>query len=339
MQILQNLPAGVCLSTLSISVASIAAADTTTLRVASYAPPGNFVNVDLISGFFDRVVADSEGTLDYQLFEGGTLGRSPVEQLNLVQTGIADVAFVLPSFTPGDLDLYGVPEIPGLFSDALEASLVIEQAHAAGVLSDPEGTKLLCLMTTDINIIGLSDAIETLEDLDGLRLRVVGKPQASAVELLGAVPTDGISSPEVAEAASRGTVDGTVQGAGSIAAYRVGEALDHYIRLPVGMTTLMLPMNLDTWNDLPAPAQAAFEKHGGANCAEFAGTIFRDTDEVFYNDLSSMEGRSATEVDEAMLEGFKELVAPIGEEWAARGDDFRATFDFVVEALEAQSAE
>lgn len=336
---IRTLISGACIAGLSLAATLSAQAETTTLRVASYAPAGNFVNIDLISAFLDRVVADSEGTLAYQLFEGGTLGRAPAEQLKLVQGGVADVAFVLPSFTSGSLDLYGVPEIPGLFSDALEASLVMEKAHEAGIIPAPEGTKLLCLMTTDINIIGLAKPIESLNDLKGLRLRVVGKPQSSTAELLGAVPTSGITSPEVAEAVARGTVDGTIQGAGSIISYRVGEAINHYVRLPVGMTTLMLPMNLNTWNKLPAPAKAAFEKHGGANCAEFAGKIFRDTDQVFYEDLTSMDGRSVTPIDDAMLADFKDLVAPIGEEWASRGEDFRATFDFVVDAVEKQHAE
>lgn len=337
MKHLRDTVAGICLA--GLGLAATAATAETTLRVASYAPPGNFVNSDLIAGFFDKVVADSEGTLNYQLFEGGTLGRSPAEQLKLVQSGIADVALVLPSFTPGGYDQYGVVEIPALFDNAREASLVMQDALDAGVIAEPEGTKLLCIMTTDINIIGLGEPIDSLDGLANLRLRAVGKPQVSAVELLGAVPTTGITSPAVAEGVSRGTIDGTVQGAGSIVAYRVGEVLDHYVRLPVGMSVLMLPMNQGTWDKLPEPAKAAFEKHGGEACAEFGGGIFQDTDEVFYKDLTAMEGRSVTELDDAMLADFKELVAPIGEEWAARGDDFRATYDFAVDALEKRRAD
>ena len=46
-----------------------------TLRVASFMPPQGFLNQAIVIPFLDRVVADSQGTLEYKFYPGGTLGR------------------------------------------------------------------------------------------------------------------------------------------------------------------------------------------------------------------------------------------------------------------------
>src|SRR5581483_9658707 len=48
----------------------------------------------------DAVNADREGGLRIVLYSGGTLGRELAKQPSLVRDGVADIAFVVPGFTP-----------------------------------------------------------------------------------------------------------------------------------------------------------------------------------------------------------------------------------------------
>ncbi|MCB1395629.1 MAG: TRAP transporter substrate-binding protein DctP [Rhodobacter sp.] len=316
-----------------------ASADTVTLRVASYAPAGNFVNDEIIAGFLDQVVADSEGTLAYQIFPGGTLGRNPAEQLRLVQDGVADIALILPSFTPGALDTYGVIEIPGLIHDPYEGSVALAEAFSAGLLPTPDRTHMLGVFSTDVNIVSLSSPIESLDALAGLRIRVVGRPQAEAVEFLGAVPTSGITSPETAEAVSRGTVDGAVMGPGALVAYRVSEVVHQHIRLPMGAPAMLLPMNENTWNRLSEPARAAFERHGGEVFAHFAGEIFARQAAHYMQVNLDMDGHSQLEVDDAAMARFTEGTRPIAASFADRGAEFGAVLESMNASLERLRAQ
>ncbi|MFV0382527.1 MAG: TRAP transporter substrate-binding protein DctP [Paracoccus sp. (in: a-proteobacteria)] len=311
-----------------------ASAKTVNLRVASYAPAGNFVNDEIIAGFLDAVVADSEGTLAYQIFPGGTLGRNPTEQLRLVQDGVADIALILPSFTPGALDTYGVIEIPGLINDPYEGSIALGEALTAGLLPTPERTRMLGVFSTDVNILSLTAPVASLDELKSKRIRVVGRPQVEAIKFLGAVPTSGITSPETAEAINRGTVDGAVMGPGALVAYRVSEVVRQHIPLPMGAPTMMLPMNAASWDRLSEPAQAAFVKHGGEPFSKFAGEIFKRQAQHFLEQNLDMEGHSVLEIDDATMARFTEGTAPIADSFAARGPEFAAVLESMTASLE-----
>lgn len=310
-----------------------AAAETVKLRFTSYAPATNFLNTEVITGFMDKVVADSEGTLTYQLFPGGTLGRNPAEQIKLVQEGVADAGLVVPAFTPGTYDLYGVVELPGLVEHPVEGATLLALAHEAGVLETPDRTHMLGLFTSEMNGIHLREPIADLDGLKGKRLRTNGAPVVAGVERLGGVPVTGLASTEVAEGVSRGTIDGAVIGPAALDAFRVSEVTRQHMRAPMGASAMMLVMNLNTWNKLPEPAKRAFEKHGGTSFAEFAGTIFaRQADEAFAR-VTAMDGHSEFVFDEATAAGFNARIGDFGPEWAAANPQRAAVYDFAVETL------
>jgi TRAP-type C4-dicarboxylate transport system substrate-binding protein len=311
----------------------------TVLRVASYAPAGSFPNEMIIIPFLDRVVADSQGTLEYQLFPGGTLGRNPAEQLQLVQNGVADMALLVTAFTPGELDPYGIVGIPGLIRTPYEGSIVVSDAFEAGLLPVPANTHVVGEWAADVAAIYMRSPIESLDGLSGLRIRALGRPVAGSVEILGGVPTGGITSPETAEAISRGTVDGAVMGPGAVEAFRVAEVIQQVIQLPMGAPTFLLPMNLSTWESLPEPARAAFERHGGATFAEFAGTIMTEEGRAALERILAMEGTSELPLDDATQQAFGEQMRGIGEDFAARGPEFAAVYQSALQTLERLRSE
>ena len=339
MNIRPTLLGGLAAAAVALAGASAASADTIRLRVASYTPAGNFTNELILAPFLDRVVADSEGTLEYQLFPGGTLGRNPVEQARLVQDGVADIAYVLPVFTPGELDPYAVIEIPGLIHSPLEGSIALAEAYSAGLLPTPAGTRLLGLFSSDVNILSTATEIDSLAGLQGLRIRTAGRPQANAVELLGGVPTSGLTSSETAEAVARGTVDGVVMGPGALVAFRVNETVTTHIQLPMGAPAFLVLMNENTWQSLSKAARAAFVKHGGERFAHIAGQTFSEQEANFLSATLALEGHRELPVDDAMLADFTELTARLNEEFAARGPGFGAVLESVQGTLERLRAE
>ncbi|MFA5582276.1 MAG: TRAP transporter substrate-binding protein DctP [Paracoccaceae bacterium] len=326
--------AGLCLAGLMAAGASQAAADTINLRISSYAPAGNFINDEIISGWMDRVVADSEGTITYQLFPGGTSGRNPAEQLRLVQDGIADIAFVIPGFTPGAYDGYGVIELPGLAESAVEASMILGEAYADGLLDTPDRTRVLGVWSSDMNRIHLRAPIASLADMSGHTFRANGVPASMAVRSLGGAPVTGLTSTEVAEGLSRGTIDGAVMGSASLTAFRGGEITTMHIRAPMGSSALMLPINLGTWNKLPDVAKAAFEKHGGVGFSQFAGEIMIKHDDAAFNELVEMSGHSEFPFEGAVAEEALAKLATVGIEWVAANPNRQAIYDHAVATVE-----
>ncbi len=75
---------------------------------------------------------ESGGTLDIQTFANGSLGRNPALQTKMIQDGVADIAWVIPSYTPGvylDDDVF---ELPNVIQDSTEGSVASVAAAAKG---------------------------------------------------------------------------------------------------------------------------------------------------------------------------------------------------------------
>lgn len=252
------------------------AQDKATLRVASFMPPAGFLNTAIVKPYLDKVVADSQGTLELKWFPGGTLGRAPTEQLKLVQDGAADVAIVIPSYTPGAFESYDVTQLPGVAASTKAASVGVWRCLEAGLLPVPDKVKVLGLVTTASNVLHSKKPTPTIAALAGQKVRAAGGLQMSALDKLGAAAVGNIRGPEIAEALSRNLLDGVLMDWIGIKEFRVDRTSPHHIDADFGRLATMLPMNLAKFNSLPEPAKAALNRHGGLAYAEFGGKAFDD---------------------------------------------------------------
>ena len=71
------------------------------LKFAVFTPEAEMTHQIVMKPWAERVNKDSNGTLDIQTFPNGALGRNPGLQTKMLQDGVADIAWVIPSYTPG----------------------------------------------------------------------------------------------------------------------------------------------------------------------------------------------------------------------------------------------
>ena len=285
------------------------------LRVATISPPGSFFSDKVLIPFLERVKADSAGTFDYQVYPSGTLGRNPSEQIKIVADGIADISFSIPAYTPGQLDDYSVSELPGLARTSTEASLGIWNAYKAGLLGDIPGVKPLGVFATAPNALHFAKPIASLADLNGQKIRAAGRVQTELLEALGATPVGNLRAPEVAEALSRGVINGTLMDWLAIKDYRVERIAKAHIDTPVGMVALMLPINAKVYDALPAAAKAALDKHSGEALVRAAGLAFDRENTALRETLRAEKGRQIVTPDDAAFSGLKPRFAQIVAAW------------------------
>lgn len=253
-----------------------AAQEKVTLRVASFMPPQGFLPQVIVKPFLDRVVADSKGTLEIKWYPGGTLGRAPAEQLKLVQDGVADIAIVIPAYTPGAFENYDVSQLPGLAKDTRSASMALWKSYEAGMLPTPDRVKVLGLVTTASNVLHTRKPTPSLKELAGQKVRAAGGLQMAMVNSAGGAAVGNIRGPEIAEALSRNLLDGVLMDWIGIKEFRIDRLAEHHIDYDFGRLATMIPINAATFEKLPAPAKAAFLKHGGLAYAETGGKAFDD---------------------------------------------------------------
>ncbi|MCB1395081.1 MAG: TRAP transporter substrate-binding protein DctP [Rhodobacter sp.] len=313
--------AGTLVSTLALSAA---AQEVVTVNFATFLPD-TVLQRQNITDFLEQVKQDSNGTLDYRVFFGGTLGRNPAEQLTLVQNGVADMSIVLTSYTPGAYDDYGVAEL-ALADNALEASVGIWNAFEQGLLPTPAGTHIIAVYANGQNVPHLAEPFATLEDLAGRRVRAAGNGFAALAERLGMIPVS-IPASSIAESINSGVIGGAVMDWGAVQAFRVSEVTTHHLDYAFGSLPSLIVINEGTWNRLSDDARAAFERHGGRAYAEYAGANGDAYAQEIRASVLAGDGQVNIVPEGEMRATLDSMAQEVAANWVAAGENRQAVVD------------
>ena len=316
---------------LALAALALPAAAQEIVKVGTFVPEKSTGVSKVIKPWMDAVASEtSDVTL--QAFWGGTLGKSPFKQFELVQNGVADMTWVLPGYTSGQFPEMGVFELPFLFRTAEEASVVGWKMHEMGLLTGFDGVHVVGFFAAEPNALFMKKKIGKLEDLANMKVRSVGGIHAAWLESLGAAPQT-LSSAEMNEGLNRGTVDGAIQGWTGMRTFKSLPLVDQAYVVPAGAIPFLLLMNEKKWNALSDGAKAAVMKHGGLAMAEMGGKAYTDVGASIRADVEA-EGRIELIVpDEATLDGYAAAAEPVHAAWIEATPNGQAVYDAAVKLL------
>lgn len=254
----------------------------TTLKFADFSPDREFIFNNVIKPFANEVEKATNGSLKIELYPNGALGRAPAQQAQLVLDGVADIAFVVPPFTPGRFPDTGTIELPGLFKNFAEATTVFTRMVNSGLIRDYNNYVILAAWTTPPFSIHGTKPIKTINDLRGKKIRASGTMQNDTLKALGAVAV-AIPPTEVPEAIARRTIDATTSQPAVIYDFGYDRVThdDYFIRL--GVVPLVVLMNKAKFNSLSPAQQDALRSHG----LKWAEKIYIDKYSKYENELVS----------------------------------------------------
>src|ERR1700684_3569312 len=106
------------------------------LKWAVFPPDSEVTFRTVMKPFAEAVQRETNNAVVFDLFPNGALGRNPAQQPQMVIDGVADLAWVIPSYSPGRFPDTEVLELPGLFKDLRESSLVATRLVARNTLRD-----------------------------------------------------------------------------------------------------------------------------------------------------------------------------------------------------------
>lgn len=219
--------------------------------------------------FAERVEELSEGELLLKIYPNGQLGseREVLEQLQLGAVSFSKVSSLsLESFSP----LFGILNTPFLFRD---------EEHYYKVLDSSIGEELL-LAAQDKRILGLTyynsgtrsfyakKPILKPEDLQGMKLRVMGSQTAIRMaQLLGGSPAP-MPYGEIYTALQQGVIDGAENNVTALTLSRHGEVAKHYSLDEHIMAPDVLLMSTQVWDRLK-PQQQELLKQAAEESRDF----------------------------------------------------------------------
>jgi TRAP-type C4-dicarboxylate transport system substrate-binding protein len=303
-------------------------AEPITLKLAFFSSDRSLTYRGAIEPFIEAVNSEGKGLVKIDLYSGGILGKEIAQQPQVVLDGSADIAFVVPGYTPDRFPDNSVLELPGLLPDIREGTLVYTQLIAANALKGYEEFFVIGAFVTEPESIHSRAPIISVDDLKGKRIRVNNMGEGAALGRLGVIPVL-MQITQISDAISKGSIDGAAVSISPLSDYGIKRvAVSHYF-LETSGAPLVLLMNRKRFDSLPRPAQDIIRKYSGAWVAE----RFIETYEVavaqVMKQLKSEPNRKLTFPTQSDLDvahaAFKAVIA----EWAAASPHHRELLELV----------
>ena len=179
----------------------------------------------------------------------------------MVLDGVADVAWVVPSYSPGRFPDTEVLELPGLFKDLRR---IRSCGHAA---QSAQGVQRLRRFLCDRHVgtapysIHTNFPVKSITDLKGKTIRASSKNESAALRAFGAVPI-GMPVTEIPEAISRGTISGTTSHLSPFFDFGLDRVTNNHFFIGLGVVPLAILMNKKKFDALPVCAHCDRTQRG-----------------------------------------------------------------------------
>lgn len=248
-------------SALALAAGAVSA-EPVKLKLAMFSADTEMTWVAVIKPWADQVNAAGKGIVEIDEFPNGALGKALPEQSQIVLDGVADIAFVIPGVTPGRFPENEVMDLPGLFRDTREATLVYTRIMQKKLMKSFDKYVVIGAMGTPPFEIDSRTKVTNLADLKGKKIRVTNPSQSATMKALGAVP---VLMPvnEIPEAIGRGTIDGATEFPGPMFDFGIDRVTKYDYFLPVGISSLTILMNKAKYESLPQDARDVLAKYSG----------------------------------------------------------------------------
>jgi TRAP-type C4-dicarboxylate transport system substrate-binding protein len=224
-----------------------------------------------------KVEAESNGRIRIEVFPSMQLGGAPAQLFDQARDGLAEIVWAVPGGTPGRFAKSEVFELPFVLSHrALVNSKAIEDFAAANLRDEFREIHPLCFSCRDPGVLHAARAIESIEDLSGLRLHVPNRIAGEAIRALGAqgmtVPT-----PQVPMALTTHAIDGCLDPWDAVPGLRLNDLLKNHTDFggsALSTATFVLAMNKTAYERLPRDLKTVIDDNSGQAAAGMAGAMW-----------------------------------------------------------------
>ena len=248
----------------------------------------------------------TKGKVKLKIYHAETLGKAK-EHYEIALKGIADMAYLNISFTPGRFPITDLVT----FSSAPSAEAMTEglmMLMKKGYLNkEYENVKLLYVFTGGpLHLMwrkGTKPATSFAE-LKGKKIRIPGMAGRDLLTAVGATPV-GIPMPDVYTALERGVVDAVFSTVEILDTFRLSHVSNEITRMNILTFSFATLMNKNTWEKLPKEAKDVLERNSGKYARMASSQHDRDDVKAIENNKPKIYNLPASDTKR-----FKEILAP-----------------------------
>ena len=235
----------------------------TELSLSHFLPAVHGIHTDFIEPWAESVTECTGGELTFNIHPGGTARGDVTRQQEQVLAGVVDVAHGLHGIPRGRFPRTSLIDLPFLTDDAGAATYALWELFDDYLAEEYDGLKVLALHAHNGGLIHTRDRpVETMEDLEGMRIRTPSPAISDMLTFLGADP-QGLPPGEVYENLQRGVIDGTVFPWDPVNSFGLAEVLNYHLEAGVYTVSFFFVMNQDRFDSLSETAQACIDENSG----------------------------------------------------------------------------
>jgi len=251
-----------------------------TLNVNTWVPPAHLLVADITMPFCKDVEAATQGRVKCNLLPKAV--AAPPQTLDAVKDGLADLSFIVHGYTPGRFTLTDAVEFPFMGDTSAVISVAFHRVWEKLLAKHEEhkGVRVLAVFTHGPGqIYNTKRPVNSVKDLEGLKIRVGGGVVNDVANALGTVPMLK-PAPESYELLSQGVADGVFFPKESPFAFKLLPLIKHVTYVPGGLFNVSFAMlaNEAKWKQISEADQAAINKLSGEALARRAGKAWDATD-------------------------------------------------------------
>jgi TRAP-type C4-dicarboxylate transport system substrate-binding protein len=312
---------------------ALASAEPIKLRLSFFTSDRSVAYVTGIQPFVEAINREGNGLVEVEVFFSGTLGKVQKELPDLVLGGGAELAFIVPGQNPERFSDNAVIELPGLFRDAREATLVYTRLVATGALAGYRDFVVIGAYGTQPETIHSKKPLAALADMRGQKIRANNPTEAAALATLGALPTV-LAFNETSPQISSGALDGATVPPAQLFDVGIGRLVTNHYMLATSTAPLTVMMARSTFERLPEPVRALIAKYSGEWAAARYSERYDVIDRDAFAQLKSDPRRSVVMPSASDQAAADAAFAAIRSGWASAGERNRALLALVEAELE-----
>jgi TRAP-type C4-dicarboxylate transport system substrate-binding protein len=311
-----------------------AAAGPIELKFSFFTSDRSQIYQNTIKPFVDAVNDEGKGLIEIKMYFSGAISAVQAQQPQLVADGTADMAIIVPGQSPDRFGDSAVMELPGIYRDAREASLVFTRLVETGALEGYKDFFVIGAFVSGAESIHSRKPIAAIEGLKGLTIRTNNQTEAAVLQKLGAIPVL-LPINQATDAVSRDKIDAATFPPSMLFEFGMGRVTNYHFMIRLGGVPTALIMNRSKFESLPPQAQAIIRKYGGQWLAERSVAGLDKLDEQVLEQLKSDPRRKVTDLSAVDQKTTQRIFAAVVEDWAAMSPHNRELLTLVQSEIEA----
>ncbi|NYT36048.1 TRAP transporter substrate-binding protein [Allopusillimonas soli] len=324
--------AATLIASATLGLAATSHAKNVTLTVSSWLPPTHAVVADFLVPWGKEIKQATDGRVTLRILPKPV--TNPAGHFDAVRDGLVDISFISHAYYPGRFELTKFAVMPFSGDTAVSRSVAAWDTYEKYLLKADEhkGVRLLGMYAHGPGIVFTTEKpVKTIDDFQGLKIRVGGGMAADVAKAVGANPI-AKPAPESYELLSMGVVDGVFFPAESLVSFKLDGVVKNATVFPGGLysDTHAVIMNPDAFDRLSEEDQKILLKLSGRHIAELAGKAWDKHDAEGQAVMDS--GKiNVIKADSAFVQAVRERTKGFEKIWldeaAAKGIDGPAALE------------